>query len=469
FYERQEIKDIIAYLKLIYNPEDGQAFNRVVNVPKRGLGKTTLDRLVAFAELHNISSLAAAHRATQMADVSPKSAKALMDFAQLVERWRDAAKVTPVSELLQLILKDIRYIEKLEEDAHASKDELALGRIENVRELVAVAQEFEEIADEPDLDSFLTRISLVSDLDAIKANDDSIKLMTLHAAKGLEYPVVFLVGLEEGLFPHSRSLDSPSQMEEERRLMYVGVTRAADLLYMTRARKRMFMNRGGSGTAFSSSYTIVSRFVKEIGAGLLTGFYPSPEAEESESAEWPGDPDYSGNSFGRKPATGQQSSFRRDSGGYGQGGGNQGYGGGNQGYGQQNRYGQQNSYGQQSGYGQRAPQNSGYQGQRSGGGSSGSNQAQRPRAMRPNDDAAAHRFTSSSSQSGRVRDADLRSAPAQEFEHLKVGDLVQHAKFGTGKVIAVIGENDKELYNVEFNTQGKRLLDPRFAKLIRLS
>ncbi|MGI0134107.1 MAG: 3'-5' exonuclease, partial [Candidatus Micrarchaeaceae archaeon] len=279
-----------------------------------------MERLVAFAELHNLSSLAAAHRATQMADVSPKSAKSLMDFAQMVERWRDAAREKTVSELLQLVLKDISYIEKLEEDAHAAKDELALGRIENVRELIAVAQEFEEIADQPDLDSFLTRISLVSDLDAIKSDEDSIKLMTLHAAKGLEYPVVFLVGLEEGLFPHSRSLDSPSQMEEERRLMYVGVTRAADLLYMTRARKRMFMNRGSSGTAFSSSYTIVSRFVKEIGAGLLTGFYPSPESEQNDDRYGESDKDcyesdFSGGRFGRKGGSsnrerhGQQSEY----------------------------------------------------------------------------------------------------------------------------------------------------------------
>ena len=138
------------------------------------------------------------------------------------------SKMMKVSELLETVLKEIRYIEQLEDDANASKDELALGRIENIRELIVVAKEFEETADEPDLDSFLTRISLVSDLDAVKESQDSVTLMTLHAAKGLEFSIVFLMGLEEGLFPHMRSLESEPAIEEERRLMYVGVTRAED-------------------------------------------------------------------------------------------------------------------------------------------------------------------------------------------------------------------------------------------------
>ncbi|MBI2811193.1 MAG: UvrD-helicase domain-containing protein, partial [Candidatus Melainabacteria bacterium] len=281
FYERQEIKDMIAYLKLVYNPKDGQAFNRAINTPKRGIGKTTVEKVQAFAEEHGISMLDACESALQIRDLSPKAQQGLTDFAGQVRRWQNAATVSAVSELLQLILADIRYIEKLEQEAKESKDELALGRIENVQEFVNVAKEFEDIADDPNLDSFLTRISLVSDLDAVKMDEDTIKLMTLHGAKGLEFSVVFLMGLEEGLFPHIRSLDSPSAMEEERRLMYVGVTRAADLLYITLSRKRMLMQRG-AGASFSSTYTIPSRFLKEITPGLIQGYYPTPAPDPTD-------------------------------------------------------------------------------------------------------------------------------------------------------------------------------------------
>ena len=228
FYERQEIKDMIAYLKLIFNGKDGQAFNRVINTPKRGLGKTTMDRVLAYAETRNISPLEACHEAERISDLSPKAYTTLKDFANMVARWQEMAGTVVPSVILERMLRDTGYISKLEEDVRTSKDELALGRIENVQELVAVAQEFEASADTPDLETFLTRISLVSDLDAIKDGEDAVKLMTIHASKGLEFPVAFIMGCEDGLFPHIRSLDSPTQMEEERRLMYVAVTRAGD-------------------------------------------------------------------------------------------------------------------------------------------------------------------------------------------------------------------------------------------------
>src|SRR5262249_17327817 len=180
-------------------------------------------------------------------DISDKTAARLIEFASLIRRWHERLNDTEVTKLLDGILKETRYLEKLEEDAGSFKDEQALSRIENVRELMVVAKEFEAVADSPDLDSFLTRISLVSDLDTLDINQDAVKMMTLHSAKGLEFQVVFLIGLEEGLFPHIRSLDSPTALEEERRLMYVGVTRAADLLYMTLARKRIFLGRSPGG------------------------------------------------------------------------------------------------------------------------------------------------------------------------------------------------------------------------------
>jgi len=393
FYDRAEIKDILAYLKLIYNEQDGQAFQRIVNVPRRGLGKTTLERVSVFAEQNNICLLEASLRAQEIADVSEKAARTLIDFANQVKRWQMLQRATSVGGLLDMVIKDTRYIEKLEEDANSSKDELALGRIENVRELMAVAKEFEQIADEPDLDSFLTRISLVSDLDSLQEDTDAVKMMTLHSAKGLEYPVVFLMGLEEGLFPHIRSFDSPSAMEEERRLMYVGVTRAADLLYMTFARKRMTMGRNANGSSgFSTNYTIPSRFLKEIGAGLLSGYYPAPSGAEKSS---------SSSSYEREPVRDEnESTF-----------------------------------------------------------------APKPRAMRTDRMPVRREATNS--------DAAIKSmttfGDAEPFEHFKVGDVVQHVKFGVGQVTSIIGEKDKELYNVEFKQSGKRLLDPRYAKLIKMS
>lgn len=402
FYERQEIKDILAYLRLIYNEFDGQAFLRVVNAPKRGIGKTTIERLSLWANDNHSSLLNAALNAHQIADISPKTAIALRDFANLLKRWQMIVTVTPVSAILDMVLKETKYIEKLEDDASSFKDEQALSRIENVRELMVVAKEFEAIADEPDLDSFLTRISLVSDLDTVDLNQDAVKMMTLHSAKGLEFPVVFLIGLEEGLFPHIRSLDSPTALEEERRLMYVGVTRAEDMLYLTLARKRFLMGRssGGSSGSFSASYTIPSRFLKEITPGLVSGYYPSegPAKEDVDQSDSAGA--FAGTSCQSRRSPSQfpaqpKSGFRRTQ-------------------------------------------------------EVATNYEQPGSAIRT---------------SGTTHGA----SPKESFEHLKVGDLVQHVKFGVGQVSQIIGESDKELYNVEFKSAGKRLLDPRFAKLIKIS
>jgi DNA helicase II / ATP-dependent DNA helicase PcrA len=408
FYERQEIKDVLAYLKLIYNERDGQAFLRVVNVPRRGIGKTTLERLIAHTENTHVSLTQAAAEAENIADISAKSAKTLRDFSSQIGRWQMLSKATAISSLMDLVLKETGYIEKLEEDANSSRDELALGRIDNVRELINVAKEFESIADEPDLDSFLTRISLVSDLDSLELDQDAVKMMTLHSAKGLEFPIVFLMGLEEGLFPHIRSYDAPAAMEEERRLMYVGVTRAADQLFMTFARRRMMLGRNPSSSGyFSTNYTIPSRFLKEISPGLLAGYYPSPSGNEGSEAvisrQRTTDDSWDDGQFSKKQslksAPDEESSPERPS-------------------------------------------------------------------LRKADNAPTQVIRSGS----RIRPSDVQSfSQAEAFEHLKVGDVVQHSKFGVGEVTAIIGEQDKELYNIEFKGSGKRLLDPRYAKLIKIS
>ncbi len=481
FYDRQEIKDIIAYLKLIFNGKDGQAFNRVINTPKRGLGKTTLDRVLAYAETKNMSPLEACAEAERISDLSPKAYSSLKDFANMVHRWQEAARHTVPSQVLELLLKETGYISKLEEDAHTSKDELALGRIENVQELVAVAQEFESIADTPDLETFLTRISLVSDLDAIKEGEDAVKLMTIHAAKGLEFPVAFIMGMEDGLFPHIRSLDSPTQMEEERRLMYVAVTRAGDILHLTMARKRTMVGRAWSSGGFSQTYTIPSRFLKEITPGLLSGYYPTGEDRVPGGGRGEAGFEYgnnrpaqsnngAGNGYndrGRSGGSGGGSnspySYGSGSGGSGSGGGSRGgsSGGSNSPYSYGSGSGGASRGGSASGGGSRGGSGGGYSAKQGYGAMGGSGQrpgssqppAQKPRAMRmqqPQPDA-------------------FSTAEVTSFERLKVGDKVQHVKFGIGQLVQVIGEGEKELYDVLFEAGGKRILDPRFAKLIKLS
>ncbi|HEY9772402.1 MAG TPA: UvrD-helicase domain-containing protein [Planktothrix sp.] len=492
FYDRAEIKDILAYLRLIYNECDSISFNRVINVPRRGIGKTSIERLEAYAEENGLSLVQAAEQAERVKDLPSKALSALKEFSFLMRSWQnsallqakpeietpfDASSTSPkisVAELLLRVLKETRYLERLAEDS--DKDELAEGRIENVKELVVVAQEFDETADEPDLDSFLTRVSLVSDLDNLKAGDDAVKMMTVHSAKGLEFPIVFVMGLEDGLFPHIRSLDSPTAMEEERRLMYVAVTRAADLLYLTLARKRMLIGRADS---FSTSYTLQSRFLKEIAPGLVAGYYPRSvdapaSADEEEFREHDSFVD-GGSDSGRHTKYG--------GGTYDSSGSNSKYGGGGGGY--NGSRGGGGSYGNSSGNGAGSNSNSGtarssYYG-RSGFGtnndsfpnrSANNAQPSRPRAMRPGDAAANGNFvTNTPRKPDNIRvqiDARPPSAAVVSFEHLAVGDTVQHPKFGTGRVVSVIGEQDKELYNIEFDEAGKRLMDPRFAKLIKV-
>lgn len=437
FYDRQEIKDMVAYLKLVFNPKDGQSFNRVVNSPRRGIGKTSLEKLYAYAEQYNISYMEAAEKAAQIGSISSKTQNLLKEFAyNVVNRWRAAAEES-VSGLIELILKDTRYIQMLEEQAESKNDELAYGRIENIREFIAVAQEFESIADEPDLDAFLTRISLVSDLDQVEMEDDCIKLMTLHSAKGLEFPVVFLLGLEDGLFPHSRSLEDPSALEEERRLMYVGVTRAEDLLYITRARKRTMIGRSASGGGgFQTSYTIPSRFLKEITPGLLTGYHPEETA---------GYDDPSLNEDGLEPGSYGQPAARKSSFG-GSGYSDSGFG--------SDKYGN-NNYG--GGYGSSKSNRGNQRKSGSGSGRFNSKGHSKPRVIRQGQGTPANFIGS----------APKAPEETATFEKLREGDRINHKTFGEGEVIKVLGTGGKELYNIKFSDK-TRVLDPRFAKLIKL-
>ena len=523
FYERAEIKDILAYLKLIYNPADSHAFLRSINTPKRGLGKTSIDHLKDYADQKNISVMDAAIEADKVGSLGAKAANSFKDFAALCQGWQNMATIMPVSDLLQLVLKQSTYLSKLQEDANTSKDELAHGRVENVLELVAVAKEFEAIADEPTLEAFLTRISLISDLDALKAGEDAVKLMTLHSAKGLEFQNVFLIGLEQGLLPHVRSLDSPKALEEERRLMYVGVTRAEERLYLTYARKRASFMQGNFG---STNYTIPSCFLAEITPDLLMGLEVQPDIRDIDS-QWDrgSGSGYGGGGsggYGRERSRDSDSGYddsKYGSSKYGSSGNSSGYGSSGNAYGGSGSSGRSGGgYGgsspsgrgaQSSGsggsgsggyssntgrsggssYGQRGSSGGYGGGQRSGGygagqGSSSSKPAARnPAARNPNEPVYTGGFGSgpknnppakprvlsrSGPQDASSNEQGSSVSPKADFERLKSGDRVMHSKFGIGQVAEVIGEGDKELYAVKFESAGKRVLDPRFAKLVKV-
>ncbi|CAG9610480.1 DNA helicase PcrA [Pseudoneobacillus rhizosphaerae] len=262
FYDRKEIKDILGYLRLIANPDDDISLQRVINVPKRGVGSSSLDKIAEFAVSHDISMFEALN-SIELLGLSPKITKACREFRDLINGYSQMQEFLSVTELVEEVLEKSGYREMLK----AEKTIESQSRLENLEELLSVTKNFEEVNEDKSLVGFLTDLALVADID--KLDDDgkpaeSIVLMTLHSAKGLEFPVVFLIGLEEGVFPHSRSLMEEAEMEEERRLAYVGITRAEQDLYITNAQMRTLFGR--------TSMNAASRFIKEIPDDLIEPF-----------------------------------------------------------------------------------------------------------------------------------------------------------------------------------------------------
>jgi DNA helicase II / ATP-dependent DNA helicase PcrA len=257
FYERAEIKDAIAYLSLLANPQDVVSFTRVVNSPRRGIGQTSVGRVLAHAETLDIPVWEAAAQVGAVPGLGPAARKALARFmdtmAELRLRAIETSPPVPIGDLLEAVLARTGYVEALE----AERTIEAQGRIENLEQLVEVGREFDASAEpsQDTLDVFLAQISLVADADSRREDESLVTLMTLHNAKGLEYPTVFIVGCEDGVFPHSRALEEGG-LEEERRLFYVGVTRAMSRLYLTRARRRVVFGAQMPG--------LPSRFLEEL-------------------------------------------------------------------------------------------------------------------------------------------------------------------------------------------------------------
>lgn len=249
FYDRKEIKDIMAYLRLIFQPEDRISFERIVNVPTRGIGARSLENFYAWQSAGNLSLLNALQTVAMHPTLTGKARKGLLELGEMLASMREVMDDAPLTALLDSLLRRLDYLSYLDDGTVQGE-----SRKENVKELISVAQEYQDLG----LSGFLEEVSLVSDIDSADSSSNAVTLMTLHAAKGLEFPVVFLTGLEETIFPHSRALYDPQEMEEERRLCYVGMTRAKQELYLIHANSRMLY--GGV------QHNPPSRFLSEIDA-----------------------------------------------------------------------------------------------------------------------------------------------------------------------------------------------------------
>ncbi|MFO1441878.1 DNA helicase PcrA [Bacillus sp. Bva_UNVM-123] len=271
FYDRKEIKDMLAYLRLIANPADDISLQRIINVPKRGIGSGSIDKLANFANLHELTMFEALD-SIELVGLSPKITKSIAEFRDLIKNYTQMQEYLSVTELVEEILEKSGYRDMLV----AEKSIEAQSRLENLEEFLSVTKSFEDSSEDKSLVAFLTDLALVADIDKLDDDGekaDAVVLMTLHSAKGLEFPIVFLIGLEEGVFPHSRSIMDDAEMEEERRLAYVGITRAEEELYITNAQMRTLFGR--------TNMNAPSRFIKEIPEDLLDGLQPAQKAGAS--------------------------------------------------------------------------------------------------------------------------------------------------------------------------------------------
>lgn len=273
FYERKEIKDIIAYLRLIFNPLDAMSLRRIINVPRRGLGDTSLSRIEAYAAEQRLNLFDVISSPEYLEDVPRLNARArhiLTDFAALIFDLLAEVETLPLAQLVEKVLEATGYNDELTKENKPENE----ARLENLKEFISVAKDFEASGETPDLENFLNHIALISDIDEADIAGDRVTLMTLHSAKGLEFPVVFLAGMEEGLFPHARTLMEPDALEEERRTCYVGITRAQRKLYLSYAKQRMIF---GHLTVYSPS-----RFLTEIPAEFMEAFAAAPISERNQ-------------------------------------------------------------------------------------------------------------------------------------------------------------------------------------------
>lgn len=424
FYERKEIKDIVAYLKILHNPADAQSLKRIINEPRRGIGATTVSKVEDFAETQGFSLYKCLLEIDDVPNLSLSVKNKIKDFVDLIEELRLAEKSLEVGDLVDQVVNKTGYFEMLQKSSDAEAD----SKMENVHELIGVATNFSVNSEEPSLETFLAEISLLGDVDNAKFGSNSVTMMTLHSAKGLEFPIVFLGGLEEGIFPHQRSLDSQdtTQLEEERRLMYVGVTRAEEKLYISYARRRRIFGQ--------SDFAIPSRFLEEAPRDCLTGYYGQSSTNDRSSYHDDGRSTIGGARYSKKI----QNQLHEEQ------------------FSDEIVHYQKTSFQKPK---QKEVIKNGYENFDDGWSSPSfsSKPAKKPSPAPTNVSSPKTVWTA-------PRDA----APAAK-NLFKPGDKVEHAKFGKGEVTQIMGSGQKVLYSVKFPDIGNtKLLDPKFAKLIKL-
>ena len=440
FYERKEIKDALAYLRALSNPDDDVNVRRILNEPKRGIGAKSESVVADYATAHRISFFAAARQAADIPGLGAAAVKKYGEFIRLMDDLAQIARTEPAATCLEAVLEQTGYLAAL----RASKDIQDESRVENLSELLDAMVEFETENPGADLEQFLEHVALVADADSIpnrpaSAEGESasaaqiaaeaaeakaqgmVTLMTLHTAKGLEFPVVFLTGMEHGLFPHQRALTDEKEMSEERRLAYVGLTRAMKRLYLTRSETRTMWGK--------SQFNPPSPFLEEIPEELI---------------EWKRTAGFSGFA-----ASGMGAYGARGGGSYGGG-----YSGGSRsGYGSGYGSGGYNS----SGYGSRGSYSDPYE----------SRSSRRSEPSTADINGSASYGLAAATASSKVTNRS-RVHQSKEIPTLAVGDTVRHTKFGEGRVLAVEGSGDKTVAKVRFGSEEKRLL-LRYAPLEKVS
>ncbi len=486
FYDRKEIKDLIAYLKLVHNPFDSQSLKRIINVPKRSIGATTLKKADEISLQESKPVFEVLENIEQYSNFNNSTKNKILEFTKLINYFKHLVKEMPLSEFISTIISDINYIDPLRKEG----TEEANSRIENIQEFISVARNHEMQSVDNDLGEFLTQLALVSDLDGLEEESKSVTLMTLHAAKGLEFPVVFIAGLEEGIFPHMRSLEDPSEMEEERRLMYVGVTRAEDVLYLTYSKRRLIWG--------DYKYFTPSRFLNEIPSNCMisniTENLATPQVGQRSS--YNNNKGYdSGSSYGRSSNNYGKAKSKTD---YSAPVGDNystGFGKGFKAPSQKsvtNTGPIGNNYSSGFGAGFKAPKINNAQKPASTTNANSSTMQKhdvpRPAPVRPKfSTATIEQPVQSVQNSKKAEKQELQqnklelnleqSTPTKQEEPaykpedkenptiLNEGDRVFHEKFGMGVIEQVVQMGSDHLYSVDFGKMGKKAVDAQFAKL----
>ena len=444
FFDRKEVKDILAYLAVLNNPDDSLRLRRIINEPKRGIGEATMNTAQQVAESLGQSLYRTLQTAEEYAPLSGKS-RALMEFTAMMDGIAESVDEVPLIETLEQVLDQSGYVRALE----AKNDMESRGRLENIGELKTTILKYMEETEEPSLSGFLEEIALYTDLDNLSEDDDKVVLMTLHSAKGLEFPYVFITGLEEGIFPGQQAIYEPTELEEERRLAYVGITRAKKELYISNSVSRMLYGR--------TQRNEPSRFLREIEPEYIEETRSPVLEQRSRFGGW-GD-SYRDTVPGGASGYSGPSGWGRSASGYGSGG-----------YGYSNRSGYLNreynageGRGFGSAYANRGQSQSGYG---SGYGRSG--------AGTEYGSGYSSAYSDGTTQKKSAKQISFTGTPAAKTaakvaKHYEPGDLVEHKVFGRGQVVAVKPAAGDQIVEINFEKVGIKKTMANFAPLTKIT